>query len=138
MKEIKVLQTEATTKMKAMRSNVNKTEEMKRVEILSQHMQIWDDPALLKQKVHSNLVNDSLTPVIGTLSKKTPKVMLMLSNTSNDLSNSNENFNNKALKSARASSKLLEFSGEQFFDMDDKEFGNIVQRISKLAAKRAR
>ncbi|KAL3799955.1 hypothetical protein HJC23_007428 [Cyclotella cryptica] len=138
-KEIHRLQKEATFKIKAIRCEVNQEEQMKRIERLSQPRKIRDGPVLLKQEGLNSSVDDSLKKqVIGPRSKNTLKATLMLSDTSHDIGNAEQKLNKKAQKSALASSEFVELSGKRFSDMDDKEFGKILKRISKLAAKRVR
>ena len=138
LKEIEALQKQANSKLKAIRGDVNKEEQMKRLSQLSQPRQIRDGPTLLKEQDASSQIVDSPKPAVNSQSKDNRKPAKQPSDTPYDPSNAYDDSNKKALPSAPPKSEFVEFSGKRFSDMDDKEFAKVVRRISNLAAKKVR
>ena len=127
MKEARDLTMQPNGPTKSIRIEVNKEEQMKRLEKLSQPRQVRlgptqeeigeDDNQYLPYK-QNNLTSDpSDTPYgVSNTSKKSMK---------------------KAPKPTLSTNDYVEFSGKRFSEMDDKEFKRIVKRIGKMAKQKA-
>lgn len=120
MKEAKDIEMETKAQMKSVRNEVNKEEQMKRLEKLSQPRQIKVGPTLKKEEVGSPVDNSKLVDEADTPYKAA------------------NNHKSSTKKAPKATNEYVDFSGKKFSDMDDKEFAKIVKRISKMAKQKVK
>ena len=135
MKEAEDLERQTREQMKSIRNEVNKEEQMKRLEKLSQPRQIRVGPTLSTHEL------DTSTPIDGNINfayDTQPKASRKPNETPYEHSNAHKSSAKKVPKLVSATSEFVEFSGKRFSEMDDKEFSKIVKRISKMAKQKVK
>lgn len=126
MKEAQDLTKRSNGQTKPIRIEVNKEEQMKRLEKLSQPRQVRLDSSLEEIRHHGG--NHNLSYIEQNSDP---------SDTPYGVGNTNKKSIKKAPKPVVSStSNYVEFSGKRFSEMDDKEFKRIVKRIGMMAKQK--